>query len=57
MMDESDKNITETALRETHEEIGLPESSIEVWGSMLPLTDSVSVRFYNQNIYHFFILS
>lgn len=44
MKDDSDKSLTETALRETHEEIGLSINSIEVWGSMLPLTDSQATK-------------
>lgn len=33
MQDVSDKNLEETALRETEEELGIKESDIEVWGS------------------------
>lgn len=33
MQDVTDKNLEETALRETKEELGIEESTIEVWGS------------------------
>ncbi|KAL1497291.1 hypothetical protein ABEB36_008281 [Hypothenemus hampei] len=33
MQDITDKNLEETALRETEEELGIPKKDIEVWGS------------------------
>lgn len=35
-----DKNIIDTALRETMEEIGVPKSAIDVWTEMKPLLGS-----------------
>ncbi|GAB1599963.1 nucleoside diphosphate-linked moiety X motif 8-like [Argonauta hians] len=39
MMEESDADITVTALRETNEEIGLDPKLIDVWGIMQPITN------------------
>lgn len=33
MQDVNDKNLTKTALRETREELGIPENDVEVWGT------------------------
>ncbi|XP_050311541.1 mitochondrial coenzyme A diphosphatase NUDT8 [Anthonomus grandis grandis] len=37
MQDVTDKNLEETALRETEEELGLKDDEIEVWGSGNPI--------------------
>lgn len=42
MKEQSDKNIIETALRETYEEIGVKSSSISVIGTLTPLFIPVS---------------
>ncbi|CAI9723834.1 nucleoside diphosphate-linked moiety X motif 8-like isoform X2 [Octopus vulgaris] len=44
MMDRSDADLTVTALRETHEEIGLDPKLIDVWGTMHPLSNSAASR-------------
>ncbi|XP_052825049.1 mitochondrial coenzyme A diphosphatase NUDT8 isoform X2 [Octopus bimaculoides] len=44
MMDRSDADLTVTALRETHEEIGLDPKLIDVWGTMHPLPNKAASR-------------
>ncbi|KAK3582784.1 hypothetical protein CHS0354_035721 [Potamilus streckersoni] len=36
MMDSTDKDLVYTALRESHEEIGLPIDKVDVWGQLRP---------------------
>jgi len=36
LSDEGDRDVVHTALRETHEEIGLLEDRVQVWGSLPP---------------------
>ena len=43
MVSDEDKGSIDAALRESEEELGLNTSNIDVWGSMLPLPDRVSV--------------
>lgn len=42
-MDAGDKDIVDTALRETNEEIGLPRSNIEIWTSLRSMSTRVSI--------------
>ena len=32
--DDTDRDLVHTALRESHEEIGLPDDNIDIWGNM-----------------------
>ena len=33
-VDDTDRDLVHTALRESHEEIGLPDDNIDIWGQM-----------------------
>lgn len=39
--DKEDKNLVETAVRETVEELGIEQNKIDVWGPMIPMPDRV----------------
>jgi 8-oxo-dGTP pyrophosphatase MutT (NUDIX family) len=47
MKDNTDKDLIATALRETHEEIGLDVSREAVWGSLQGMPSTVSISLYS----------
>ena len=42
--EDSDRDVVETALREAHEEVGLPPDNVEVIGTLPPFSTAVSDR-------------
>jgi len=43
MFDETDKDLIDTSLRETTEEIGLDRLAVDVWGRLNPLPGKVGL--------------
>ena len=43
LKEDGDKDVTETALREMNEEIGVNPKDVDVWGKLIPLPNRVSV--------------
>ena len=41
--DDGDQDPIHTALRESHEEIGLPEDKIDIWGTLAPVPGRVQM--------------
>lgn len=55
MHDEGDRDFIHTALRETYEEIGLPEQQVDIWGTVPPSPSKVKT--INCKTYYFLLVS